>query len=107
MCIGCEQVLAIFAWHRDTPVSIVVRLTYLIQNPKTREYFHKGTWTLDSGWAESFSDPAQVITACLRHELRNVELILQFGFELGRTCSLNLSLPERLLFDQTETKLLH
>jgi hypothetical protein len=72
-------------------------LTYLIQHSKTREYFHDGDWTLDSHWAEEFSDLAKAITACLRHELRDVELVLRFGLEFGRSHSLQLAMPEGLL----------
>jgi len=74
------------------------QLTYLILNPKTQEYFKNGNWTLDSGWAEVFPNPSQAIVACLDHGLRDVELILQFGFEVGRNYTLHLTLPERLLF---------
>ena len=72
-------------------------LTYLIQHSKTHEFFHEGNWTLDSRWAQEFSDVAKAITACLSHELRDVELVLQFGFEVGRYCRMQLSLPEPLL----------
>jgi hypothetical protein len=72
-------------------------LTYLIQSTKTREYFLNGRWTLDSGWAEEFANLAQAITTCLEHELRDVELILQFGFEVGRLWSLHLTLPKQLM----------
>jgi hypothetical protein len=71
-------------------------LTYLIQRTKTREYFLQGRWTLDSGWAQQFANLAQAIGACLEHELRDVELVLQFGFEVGRLCSLHLTLPQQL-----------
>jgi hypothetical protein len=80
-------------------------LTYLIQHSRTREYFLKGTWTPDSGWAEQFSDLAKAITACLRHDLRDVELVLQFGLEIGRTYSLQLPLPDKLLFGREAGRL--
>jgi hypothetical protein len=73
-------------------------LTYLIQNKKTREYFHQGRWTGETCWAEEFSDVARALTACLRHELRDVELVLRFGAETGKGFSLHLSLPEQLAF---------
>jgi hypothetical protein len=72
-------------------------LTYLIQNKKTREYFQQGGWTQDSGWAEEFSDIGKAMLACLSHELREVELVLRFGAEVGRNYSLQLSLPESLV----------
>jgi hypothetical protein len=75
-------------------------LTYLIQNSKTGQYFHRGDWTLDSGWAEEFSNVANAIRACLRHELRDVQLILQFGLEADRYYCLQLPVPERLLFNR-------
>jgi len=71
-------------------------LTYLIQSTKTRQYFLQGRWTLDSGWAEQFADLTQAIGTCLEHELRDVELVLQFGLEVGRLCSLHLTLPQKL-----------
>ncbi len=73
-------------------------LKYLIQNPKTREYFHQGRWTLDLRWAEEYSDVAKAITDCLRHNLRDVELVLRFGWEPGRHYSLQLSLPQQFGF---------
>ena len=73
-------------------------LTYLIQHTRTQEYFQKGTWTLDSGWAEEFSDIANAIRVCLNNNLRDVELVLQFGSESGRNYSLHLTLPQQLLF---------
>jgi len=71
-------------------------LNYLIQSTKTREYFLQGRWTLESGWAQEFADLAQAIGVCLEHELRDVELILQFGFEVGRLCRLPLTVPQQL-----------
>jgi len=73
-------------------------VTYLIQNKKTREYFHQGRWTVDTCWAEEFSDVARALTACLRHKLRDVELVLQFGGEAGKGFSLHLTLPDQLMF---------
>jgi len=71
-------------------------LTYLIQNKKTREYFQDGRWTLDSGWADQYSDIAKAMIACLRNDLHDVDLVLRFGLEGGRKYSLQLSLPEPL-----------
>ncbi len=68
-------------------------LKYLIQNRKTREYFHQGQWTLDSRRAQEYMDVGQAMIACWRHELDDVELVLCFGWELGRNYSLQLSLP--------------
>jgi hypothetical protein len=72
-------------------------LTYLIQNAKTREFFHQGKWTLDAKWAEEFPDCIKALAACLRHELSDVVLVLQFGLVAGRHCHLQLALPEQLL----------
>ena len=73
-------------------------MTYLIQSTTTHEYFHNGQWTLDLGWAQEFPNSAHAMAACLRHGLRRVDLVLQFGSELGRSYQLRLALPERLLW---------
>lgn len=62
----------------------------------TGEYFQQGRWTLNSDWAEQFSDVAKALVTCLRHDLWDVVLVLQFGLEAGRNYSLQLSLPDRL-----------
>lgn len=72
-----------------------VALNYLIRNRQTKEYFQRGSWTLDLGWAAEYSNVRQAITECLQHELRDVELVLQFGLEAGRPFSLQLSLPQQ------------
>jgi hypothetical protein len=74
-------------------------LNYLIQNAKTREFFYNGSWTLDSSWAEEFPDSIKALAACLRHGLRDVELVLQFGLEAGHPYHLQLTLPKQLLWD--------
>ena len=74
-------------------------MTYLIQKAKTSEFFHNGTWTLNSSWAEEFPDLVRALSACVRHELYDVELVLQFGFEVGRHYTMRLPLPEGLLLD--------
>ena len=74
----------------------MVALTYLIQNAKTREFFQHGSWTLDSKWAEEFPDSIKALYACWRHQLRDVELVLQFGFDFGRPYRLHLTLPKRI-----------
>lgn len=76
-------------------------MTYLIQRSSTHEYFYHGTWTLEAGWAEEFPNPEKAMAACLRHELRGVDLILQFGSEGGRKYQLQLLLPEQLLWPAT------
>jgi hypothetical protein len=73
-------------------------LTYLIQSLATHEYFQKGNWTLESGWAEEFPNSAKALDTCLRHDLREVELVLQFGIEAGRNYQLRLAVPEWLLW---------
>jgi hypothetical protein len=72
-------------------------LTYLIQSKKSGQYFQQGGWTQESRWAQAYSDIAKAMTACLRHELHDVELVLCFGSEAGRNYSLQLSLPETLV----------
>jgi len=79
-----ESAVATFEW---------APLKYLIQNRKTREYFHQGQWTLDSRRAQEYTDVRQAMIACWRHELDDVEMVLHFGWEIGRTYSLQLSLP--------------
>jgi hypothetical protein len=68
-------------------------LKYLIQSRRTREYFQHGHWTLDSRRAQEYPDVGQAMIACWRHGLDDVELVLRFGWEIGRTYSLQLSLP--------------
>lgn len=75
-----------------------IPLTYLIQSTTTHEYFHHGQWTLESGWAEEFPNSAKAMAECVRHGLRGVDLILQFGHEPGRNFRLRLALPERILW---------
>ncbi|HZR18995.1 MAG TPA: hypothetical protein VFE51_17030 [Verrucomicrobiae bacterium] len=72
-------------------------MTYLIQSKTTGQYFQPGGWTHESRRAQEYSDIAKAMTACLRHELREVELVLCFGSEVGRNYSLQLSLPETLV----------
>ena len=75
-------------------------LTYLIQHNETREYFCYGNWTVDGRLAEEFAALDGAIKACLKHELHEVELVLQFGLEGGRTYRLQLPLPETVLWPQ-------
>lgn len=77
-----------------------IRITYLIQHTATREYFQNGTWTPCAGCGEEFSTLGKAMAACLRHGLREVELILQFGLENGRKYEIQLPLPERLLWPE-------
>jgi hypothetical protein len=71
-------------------------LKYLIQNRKTREYFHQGKWTLDSRRAQEYPNVGQAMIACMRHHLDDVDLVLHFGWEIGRNYSLQLPLPAQL-----------
>ena len=82
-----ELAVATFEW---------TTLKYLIQNRKTREYFHQGQWTLDSRWAQEYPNVGQAMIACLRHQLDDVELELHFGWEARRSYSLQLSLAAQL-----------
>jgi hypothetical protein len=75
-------------------------LTYLIQNNENHKYFCYGNWTADLRLAEEFAALDGAIRACLTHELHQVELVLQFGLEGGRTCRLQLPLPEAVLWPQ-------
>jgi hypothetical protein len=77
-------------------------LTYLIQNAKTREFFQDGSWTLDSRWAEEFPNCLKALAACWRHGLQDVELVLQFGFEIGQHYRLQLALSPRTLWAEAQ-----
>ncbi len=71
-------------------------MSYLIRDTRTREYFHEGSWTLDPYRAEVFPDATKVVAACVRFQLRDVELVLQFGLEARGPYSIDLPLPENL-----------
>lgn len=71
-------------------------LKYLIQNRKTGEYFYHGQWTLDPRWAQEYPDVGKAMIACMRHRLDEVDLVLRFGWEIGRNYSLQLPLPAQL-----------
>jgi hypothetical protein len=49
----------------------------IIRNVNSREYFQWGQWTPDASRAQHFPDSGKVIEACLKHHLRDVELVLQ------------------------------
>jgi len=78
-------------------VLILWRLNYLVQNVKTREYFHQGWWTEEPSLADIFQDAGEAMAACLQHHLAEVELILQFGSETGRIQTMHLHVPDQLL----------
>ena len=53
----------------------------LLRSIRTREYFNQGSWTSDPAQAQHFPDSGKVIDTCLKHHLRNVELVLQLSAE--------------------------
>jgi hypothetical protein len=49
----------------------------IIRHVRSGKYFRQGQWTTDPKLAEHFPDCGQLINACLKHHLREVELVLQ------------------------------
>ena len=49
----------------------------IIRNVKSGKYFHQGQWTTDPMLAEHFPDSGTLINTCLKHQLKDVELVLQ------------------------------
>jgi hypothetical protein len=51
----------------------------LIRRSASGACFTNGAWTQDRNLAQSFSDTATVIAACLDFDLRGVEMVIQMG----------------------------
>jgi hypothetical protein len=49
----------------------------MIRNVRSGRYFRGGEWTDNPKLAEHFSDSGRLINTCLKHRLRDVELVLE------------------------------
>ncbi len=65
----------------------------VIRNIKTREFFRAGAWTLDAAAAQDFPDTRELLTTCAQYQLRDVELVLQTGYEPPGTYDIRVPLP--------------
>ncbi len=65
----------------------------VIRNIKTREFFQAGTWTLDASAAQDFPDTRELLTTCARYQLKDVELVVQTGYESPGSFDINVPLP--------------
>jgi hypothetical protein len=65
----------------------------VIRNTNTGEFFSEGTWTLDAGRAQDFPDTRELLAICGEHQLRDVEVVLQFGYEPPGTYEVCVPLP--------------
>lgn len=65
----------------------------VIRNIKTREFFQAGTWTLDASAAQDFPDTRDLLTTCAQYQLKDVELVVQTGYEAPGTYDINVPLP--------------
>ncbi|HSU52817.1 MAG TPA: hypothetical protein VLT36_02015 [Candidatus Dormibacteraeota bacterium] len=50
----------------------------VLRHKESREYFKDGAWTNDPQEASSFTDVVEVVEACTRYGLSDVELALRF-----------------------------
>ncbi len=55
----------------------------LIRHRRSGAYFEDGKWTSNPRQATDFFDLREVAEACVRHNLKEVELVFRNGSELG------------------------
>jgi len=65
----------------------------VIRHTKTGEFFSGGTWTLDPALAQDFPDTRELLITCTQHQLRDVEVVLQFGYEAPGIYDVRVPLP--------------
>lgn len=65
----------------------------VIRNIKTHEFFQAGAWTSDVFSAQDFPDTRELLTTCAQYQLKDVELIIQTGYEMPGTYEVCVPLP--------------
>jgi hypothetical protein len=56
--------------------SLDTRTSKVLRHRRSRAYFKEGAWTNDIDEATEFPNARQVAEACVRHQLREVDLVL-------------------------------
>lgn len=54
----------------------------LVRHRRSRAYFKDGRWTEKAESATNFGDIQDVVEACLRYQLTDVELVMRFESKL-------------------------
>ena len=54
----------------------------LLRHRRSRAYFENGRWTENAEAATNFADLRQVVDACLKYQLSDVELVMRFESKL-------------------------
>jgi len=69
-------------------------LRRVIRNIKTREFFQAGAWTPDASAAQDFPDTHELLVTCARYQLKDIELIVQTGYEGPGCGEIKVPLPD-------------
>jgi hypothetical protein len=77
-------------------------LRRVIRNIKTGEYFQAGAWTNDALAAQDFPDTRELLATCARYQLKDIELVVQAGYETAGSCDIPVPWP---VFDNVVTAL--